>query len=284
MSRRSILAVAACFLSTGLLVQAQTPDNTVHAPDGGASEMIDSISIPPVTNAPFQATVTLEWTRHLADGSTLVVRNHRLVVRNSQGDIYQERRTMVPDGSDKEPQIRWIEISSPVKHTKYFCNATLTQCTLRNYFPETLVRAVTPQANTGTPSPNANTSASATQHSPGQINRVATNPNLIHTDLGTRSIEGLDAVGTKDTRIIPPGTMGNSAPLETSKEFWYSPQVGLNLRVLRVDPLHGDQSFKVTDITLSEPDPQRFVLPPACKIRDVRPGAASQASVPHADN
>jgi len=283
MSRRSILAVAACFFSTGLLVQAQTPDNPVHAPDGGTQEMVDSISIPPLTNAPFQATVALEWTRHLADGSTLVVKNHRLVVRDSQGNIYQERRTLVPDGSDKEPQVRWVEISNPVKHTKYFCNAELTECTLRNYFPERLLRAVTPQTITADAPSNANISNTAQQHR-RQPKAIAANSNIIHSDLGTRSIEGLDAVGTKDTRIIPPGTQGNSASLEISKEFWFSPQLGLNLRVLRVDPLHGDQSFKVMDITLSEPDPQRFELPPTCKIRDMRHAAASQANAPAADN
>jgi hypothetical protein len=283
MSRGSILAVAACFLSTGLLVQAQTPDNAVHAPDGGAQEKIDSISIPPLTNAPFQATVTLQWTRHLANGSTLVVRNHRLVVRDSQGNIYQERRTFVPDGSDKEAQIRRIEISNPLKHTKYFCNAALTQCTLRNYFPEDMVRAVTPQANTAAASSSANISATA-QRRRRPPKAIAANSEVIHTTLGTRSIEGLDAVGTKDTRIIPPGAGGNSTPLESSKEFWYSPQLGLNLRVLRIDPLHGDQSFKVTDVSLTEPDPQRFVLPPTCKVRDMRRGVHSDASAPAADN
>lgn len=278
MSRLSSLAVAACFLSASFLsaslpAHAQNPDNSVHAPDGGAMEMIDSISIPAVTNAPFQGTVTLKWTRHLADGSTLIVGNHRLVVRDRQGNIYQERRTLVPDGSTQEPQIRWIEISNPSKHTKYFCNAALTQCTLRGYYA---VAQPVPAAKTPA-TQSANGAASSTNtangQAPGRISppsNPARNPNLVHTDLGTRSIEGLDAVGSRESITIPPGAMGNSTPLERSKEFWYSPQLGLNLRVLRVDPLHGEQSFQVTDLTLQEPDPQRFVLPPNCKIVDLR--------------
>lgn len=269
MSRISSLAVAACFLSASLLTHAQNPDkNSVHAPDGGAMEMIDSITIPAVTNAPFQGTVTLKWTRHLADGSTLIVGNHRLVIRDSHGNIYQERRTMVPDGSTEEPQIRWIEISNPVKHTKYFCNAALTQCALRSYYP--------PPAAQPAPAAKA-----ARRQGRGGILSPAnpgTNPNLVHTDLGTRSLEGLDAVGTRESVTIPPGAIGNTTPLERSKEFWYSPQLGLNLRVLRVDPLHGEQSFQVTDLTLQEPDPQRFVLPANCRIIDLRKNPDVQTS------
>lgn len=246
-------------------------------------EIIDSITIPAVTNAPFQGTVTLKWTRHLADGSTLIVGNHRLVVRDSQGDIYQERRTMVPDGSTEEPRIRWIEISNPVKHTKYFCNAALTQCTLRSYYA--IAHPVSGSKAPG--NRNANGAATSTNaaniQAPGRISppaNPASNPNLVHTDLGARSIEGLDAVGTRESVTIPPGAMGNTAPLERSKEFWYSPQLDLNLRVLRVDPLHGEQSFQVTDLTLQEPDPQRFVLPANCKIIDLRRNSDAQASKP----
>lgn len=269
MSRPVTLAIAACFVCASLLAHAQGADNALHAPDGGTSEMIASIFIPPVSNAPFQATVTLEWTKHLADGSTTIVRNHRLVVRDSQGDIYQERRTLVPDGSIQEPRIRWIEISFPAKHTQYMCNATLTTCQLRAYHAQPMARVAAPGAN-------ANSKPGPGRVAPVGRSSPTADPNLTRTDLGSRSIEGLDAVGTRETRTIPPGTLGNSAPLEISKEFWYSPRLRVNLRVLRVDPLHGDQSFEMTDIDASEPDPQRFVLPPNCKIVDLRARKNSQ--------
>lgn len=237
--------------------------------------MIASISIPPIANAPFQGTVTLEWTKHLGDGSTQIVRNHRLVVRDSQGRIYQERRTLVPDGSDQDSKIRSIEISDPAQHTKYFCNAELTLCALRGYFfvqPAAQTKPAPVKANGGArPVANGGVVGPLAAMRPNQQN-----PNVIHTELGTSSIEGLDAVGTKETLTIAPGKVGNSAPVEMSKEFWYSPQLDLNLRVVRTDPLHGDQSFAVTDITLGEPDPQRFVIPAKCKIIDLRKKNNSQ--------
>jgi hypothetical protein len=60
--------------------------------------------------------------------------------------------------------------------------------------------------------------------------------------------------------------------MENTREYWYSPQLQLNLRVLRITSLQGDQSLAVTDLKLSEPDPQLFVIPPTCKIVDLRSG------------
>ncbi len=82
MRRLPSLLVATCFLASSL-AWAQSPEDVLHAPDGNSREMITSIFISPLANAPFQATVTAEWTKHLPDGTTTTVKNHRLVVRDS---------------------------------------------------------------------------------------------------------------------------------------------------------------------------------------------------------
>ncbi len=254
MRRLSLLFIAACFLSASLQAQAQSPEEVLHAPDGNSREMISSILIPPLTNAPFQATVTAEWTKHLPDGSTTVVKNHRLVVRDSQGRIYQERRTLVPEGGTRQSAVFRIEISSPVTHTKYFCDPSLRECELRSYdMPVT--EPVVP----------AGEMANGTRY-------------LSRASLGTRTMEGLDVIGTRETITIQTGVIGNSAPIDSTKEFWYSPKLGLNLQVWRLDPLHGDQLFNVTDLQLSEPDSRLFVLPAGCKVVDLRNERAPQGS------
>lgn len=242
MLRLSSIALTFALLAATLPGRSQMA--VQHAPDGGIRETISSISIPPMANAPFRATVTLEFTRHLADGSTTTIQNHRLVVRDSQGNIYQERRMLVPPG--QEPQIRSIEISSPVTHTIYSCDPGLTRCELWNYNMEF--------------------------RDPMLPTKAATDarPNLNRVDLGSSTMEGLEVVGTRETTTIPPGAVGNTAPLEKTKELWYSPRLGLNLRVVRLDPLQGDQTLGVSNIDLAEPDRQLFVLPPNCKIVDRR--------------
>ena len=252
MRRLRLLPVIAViwFTSAGLLLQAQSPSEVLHAPDGNSREMISSIFISPLANAPFQATVTAEWTKHLPDGTTTTVKNHRLVVRDSQGRIYQERRTLVPEGSSQESRVFRIEISDPVMHTKYFCDPSLRECELRSYS----VPVTEPVIPMG---PIAN----GTRY-------------LSRASLGSKTIEGLEAIGTHETITIQAGVIGNSAPVDSTKEFWYSPKLGLNLQVLRLDPLHGDQLFSVTNLTLSEPDSRLFVLPPGCKVVDMRDKAS----------
>jgi hypothetical protein len=242
MSRFYFGAAAVFVFAASLLAAAQSP--VAHAPDGRTQVLIPSISIPPVKNAPFQATVTLEVTRHLADGNTVVIQNHRLVVRDGQGSVYQERRALVPQG--QEPQVVRIEISSPVTHTKYFCDSKLTQCELRTYDEGDEAATVSVELNSNE------------------------DPNFKRLELGTKTIEGVDAIGTRETLTIPAGARGNSAPMENTKEYWYSPHLQLNLRVLRLTPLEGDQSLAVTNLQLTEPDPQLFVIPANCKVVDMR--------------
>jgi hypothetical protein len=234
------------FLAASLSAQSPTPEDALHAPDGGVREMIMSIFLPPLAGAPFQAMVNTEWTKHLPDGGTTTVINHRLVVRDSQGRIYQERRTLVPKGGDRPSNVWRIEISSPVTHAKYFCNAALSQCELQSY-DAPVAEAVLPVGPIG--------------DGKRELSRAS---------LGSKTIQGVDVIGTRETITIAPGTIGNSTPIDVTKEFWYSPKLGINLQVTRLDPMHGDQIFNVTNISLAEPDARLFVLPVNCKIVDMR--------------
>ena len=53
--------------------------------------------------------------------------------------------------------------------------------------------------------------------------------------------------------------MGNDREVALTKEFWYSPKLGINLMVKRFDPLQGTQVFTVSDISEFDPDPRLFV-------------------------
>jgi hypothetical protein len=225
----------------------------MHAPDGGAFERFNSILLPPVPHAPFTSTVTAEWTKVLEDGSTLTVQNHRLVVRDSMGRIYQERRRLVPQGSQAEPELQRIEISDPSAHKKYFCHPETHVCELEAYSgPE--IAAAQP---VGTQEDSSGT--------------------LTREDLGKTSINGVDAVGTRETRTLNPGAIGNDRTIAIVKEIWYSPQLGINVSVTRKDPRHGTQVINVTEINLGEPDAKLFQIPAGYSVVDRRSKKAEQA-------
>jgi hypothetical protein len=53
--------------------------------DGGVTEILQSIFIPPKTQAPFSLTLHTEWVKTLSDGNTITLVNQRHISRDSQG-------------------------------------------------------------------------------------------------------------------------------------------------------------------------------------------------------
>lgn len=236
----AVLAFCCSFLS------AQEAELAGHAPDGNSFEQIINITIPPVQHAPFSSVVTAEWTKTLEDGSTVTRQNHRVVVRDGAGRIYQERRTLVPKDGEAEPQLMRIEISDPEKHIKYFCRPDSHVCMLRDY--------AGPPADVTEP-----------VGSTGEGKMVLTREQLGRSDVG-----GVEVTGTRETRFIAAGVLGNDRPISITKEFWYSPHLGLNMQVKRSDPRLGIQTFAVTEVSLAEPDPKYFQVPTGFKVVDMR--------------
>lgn len=87
-------------------------------------------------------------------------------------------------------------------------------------------------------------------------------------DPSCANTNGVDTTGFRETTTINPGVMGNDQPMISTREFWYSAQLGINL-ISKVDtPQSGKQVFTVKDLTTSEPDPTIFELPEGYKIVD----------------
>jgi hypothetical protein len=225
---------------------AQAPQEPPRLPDGGTREVLISILIPSLPNAPFTATVNTEWIRQLPDGTTITLKNHRAIARDTAGRIFQERRSLVPDNGQIESAVTQIEISDPVSHELYICVPSERVCQLEVFSP-----------------PDSPRSSPA-----GAVRRVPGSAGL--EDLGKQSIGGMETVGTRETTVIPTGAIGNNSPLLTNREFWYSPQLGVNLISRRQDPRFGTQIFEVTAIALGEPDAKLFAIPGGSKILDLR--------------
>jgi hypothetical protein len=85
-------------------------------------------------------------------------------------------------------------------------------------------------------------------------------------DLGTQNIEGVEATGTRTITTIPAGAIGNERPIEIVYERWYSKELQLIVMSKQSDPRTGEQTYRLTNIQRSEPDPALFSVPTGYKV------------------
>lgn len=227
--------------------------------DGGVSQVLQSIYIPPLLNAPFTAIVHTEWTRPLAEGGNFTFVNQRRVARDSSGRIYEERWLLAPIGSEDRSQMNVIQIADPNAHTLYNCFTLQVphRCILET-FSETAQTVYKPAIGTTGPLPN----------------NIGTQT---HDDLGMRTIEGIETHGTRDAANYNAGVMGSDRPFSSHREFWHAPQLGVNLYSEVVGPSVGKQVFTLSDVNLSEPDSRLFELPGGYTVVDRRKPPATQS-------
>ena len=68
------------------------------------------------------------------------------------------------------------------------------------------------------------------------------------TSLGTQMINGVSAEGTRITRTIPAGEIGNQKPIVITIEKWYSSDLQETVMTKRSDPRMGETVFQLTNI------------------------------------
>ena len=79
--------------------------------------------------------------------------------------------------------------------------------------------------------------------------------------LGTQTINGVVAEGTRTTHIIPAGQIGNEKALQVISERWYSADLQIVLKSTRIDPRFGTTTYTVTNLQRTEPAANLFTVP-----------------------
>jgi hypothetical protein len=243
--------LAASFLLASTLV-AQQSDEPSRGPDGGTRVHVSGIEILPVAGKPFSGRDSNDWIRTLEDGTVQTTHLDANLARDSKGRIYRERRTWVPTNSGQQSKLGHIIISDPIAHTQTTCTVAARRCAVTGYYAPTSF----------TPAP-AGSLDNGTRY-------------LTRESLGSDVIDGLKVVGTRETLSINAGVVGNSQPLVTTREFWYSPDLQVNLLVTRKDPREGTQVIHVVDLSRSEPDPAMFQVPAGFVVEDSRGPAKAE--------
>jgi hypothetical protein len=248
---KAILYFVAVVLVASLSLCSQEPQaQVVPMRDGGTSEVLQSIYIPPLLNAPFTATVHTEWSRPIPGGGSYTLVNQRRVARDSRGRIYEERWYLVPKNGQDKSRNYVIQIADPQARTLYNCFIFQHRCQLLK-FAESAIAIYKPAIVATGPLPGNNGFST-------------------HEDLGIRDVDGVETHGTRDTTTLNPGVFGNDRPLVTTREFWHASKIGINLLSTLDDPRTGHQTFTLTDLSFSEPDVQLFEVPEGFEVIDQR--------------
>jgi hypothetical protein len=90
-------------------------------------------------------------------------------------------------------------------------------------------------------------------------------------NLGTQTVEGVEATGTRTTVTIPAGAIGNERAISIVSERWFSPELRVVVSSTHRDPRFGETSYRLGGIVRGEPDKSLFEVPSDYTVRQGPP-------------
>lgn len=250
-----LLMAGSAFAQSAQIAVPQSPDEpdvffeAVGPGPGGPPDAIGFIAFEggvngkTVAGAPFTASFSTETTQVLADGNQIQRSATGSIARDSQGRTRRDTTlpAIGPWAAAGKPAPQFTFINDPVSDTQYALDA------------ERKVARKTSASGRG-------------GHEFGK--RILGGPlaeerqkETTTASLGTQTVNGVSAVGTRITRTIPAGEIGNQKPIVITIEKWYSPDLQETVMTKRSDPRMGETVFQLTDIQRTEPAATLFQVP-----------------------
>ena len=206
-----------------------------------------------VKGIPYQAQAVTSMKQTLATGSVITSEMRALVARDAEGRTRREQTIgaigpWVVERSDREARTV-IVIQDPVKGANYMLD------------PRTHLARMSRQRTA------ADLEALQLREDRRREEALKREPRRERSEfLGERTIEGVRAEGKKTIITFPPGSVGNSAPIEIVEESWYSPELQVVVRNTRSDPRVGDMTYRLIGIKRGDPPPSLFEVPGEYRI------------------
>jgi hypothetical protein len=200
-----------------------------------------------VKGAPFTASATSETTETLSDG-TVIHRTAQLTLyRDSQG---RSRRELTASGfgplAASGAQKTMVMISDPVAGFHYMLNSEEKTAN------KSAIHTRTQTADSTDSFHQKMESRQAAEEAAGLLKKES---------LGTQVINGVSAEGTRITKTIPAGKIGNDKAMQIVSERWYSPDLQIVVKATHTDPQMGTTTYAVTALQKSEPAATLFAVP-----------------------
>jgi len=209
-----------------------------------------------VTGAPYSAVAVTETTQTLADGNTIDRKVQSNVYRDSQGRTRREN-TITGFGplAASGQTHTFVMIHDPVASTTYVLH------------PDEKIADKLPF-------PGAGGKDGGHLHQKFLVHEQAdiANGTLKTDELGTETVSGVSAQGTRYTHTIAAGQIGNAKPIVVTSEQWYSPDLQLVVKSTRSDPRFGTTTYTLTNLQRQEPAAGLFSVPTDYTVQQGGPG------------
>jgi hypothetical protein len=209
-----------------------------------------------VKGVPMSGEMVVTRDQTLADGNRIHSQNQTTIYRDTEGRVRREIGFELNTPSTGAAKRTMIAITDPVSGNRYMLNPGNKTAHQMPLHP-------------GRSGPGARDAMHDMHRKMGAGSNAA---NLKTEQLGAKAINGLQAVGTRMTRTIPAGEIGNRNPIEVVTERWYSSDLQLPLLESHSDPMMGTMTIKLVNINRGEPDASLFQVPSDYKLISGRPG------------
>jgi hypothetical protein len=240
-----------------------------------------------VTGEPYQAQAVTELQQTTADGTHITQNSTAMIARDSEG---RTMRTETLEGIHP-----WISKSGSSGQSNKTTLTTIFDPVAREHIDYTSDSSVAHVIGISAP---AEDPASASGQISGEMDAagpalfgggpplgapavaipIEINPlqidspeqsNATKSSLGTKTIDGVQATGTRTTTIIPAGAIGNDRNIIVTQDTWYSPELEMVLESVHRDPRFGVSIYSVINLQREEPDASLFQVPPGYTVQHV---------------
>jgi hypothetical protein len=205
--------------------------------------------------------VVHEVNQVLLDGNRIHRETQGKTFRDSEGRVRNETESEFPGRMGKQVQ---ITINDPVAQNFIWLNPETKTATI-HHIASTGIGTGTP---VGDQSRERALLESLQKLQPSTA-ELPQNPPRLHVEkLGTREIEGVTATGTRRSRTIPAGEIGNEKPIKSVLETWYSEELKTVVLTTNDDPQSGQTVMRLVNIRIGEPEPSLFDVPADYTVKE----------------
>jgi len=245
-----------CLLSLVAAAQAPPPPPPHAAgfmgigPMGGPFGDIGEIK--PIKGSPLTAEIVVTREMTLADGNHIRNDSQSKVYRDNEGRVRREMGVDLATPLTGKIKHKLIVITDPVAGTRYVLN------------PDNKTARQVPMRG----GPNHGDKTRGEHMGTGPEGA----PGITKEQLGTKSINGIQAEGVRVTRTIAAGEMGNEKPISVVTERWYSSDLQIAVLTVHTDPMMGTVTAKLVNVTQGTPDASLFQLPSDYAVQSGKSG------------